>query len=136
MLETSPWADEYMDKKDMLLQLKMRSNDAEEDELLKRHGVQIETVTVKGVEHSVRTWSIPKNEAEADEMDACRGETVKLRLSHLERICVAARLDELYMERMSLRMQRLIFVPGEEQERILDWFFRGWSGGRKLENER
>ena len=78
MLETSPWADEYMDKKDILLQLKMRSNDAEEDDLLKRHGVQIEKVKVKGVKHSVRIWSIPEVEDKADEQDACMGEKVKL----------------------------------------------------------
>ena len=78
MLETSPWADEYMDKKDMLLQLKMGSIVAEQDELIKRHGVQTETVNVKGVEKSFWRWSIPENEAEADEQDACRGEKEKL----------------------------------------------------------
>ena len=78
MLETSPWADEYMDKKDMLLQLKIRSIVDEGDELRKRHGFRTETVTVKGVERPFLRWSIPKNEAETDEQDACRGEKVKL----------------------------------------------------------
>ena len=58
-------------------------------------------------------------------------------MSHLERIFVAARLEELYNEWMSLGIQRLIFVPGEEQESILDGLFLGqWNGGRKNENER
>ena len=78
MLETSPWADEFMDMKDMLLQIKIRSNRAERDELKKRHGIQTEKVKVKGVEQSFLRWSIPENEAEADEQDACRGEKVKL----------------------------------------------------------
>ena len=50
---------------------------AEMDELVKRHGVQREEVEIKGVKQSILRWS-PMNEAEADEMDACRGEMVKL----------------------------------------------------------
>ena len=77
MLETSPWADEFMERKDKLLQHKIRSLFAERDELMKRHGFQTEEVEIKGVKQSVLRWSA-KNEAEADEMAACRGEMVKL----------------------------------------------------------
>ena len=73
MLDTSPWADEFMERKDMLLQLKIQSIEAEGDELMKRHGIQTEEVEIKGVKQSFLRWS-----PEADELDACIGEMVKL----------------------------------------------------------
>ena len=78
MLETSSWADEFMDRKDMLLQLKIRSINAEWDELEKKHGFRRETVKVKGIEQSFLRCSVPENDAEADEQEACLGEKVKL----------------------------------------------------------
>ena len=49
-------------------------------------------------------------------------------MSHLERICVAVRIDELDLEMRSLEMQRLIYVTREEQESILENFFlSGWG---------
>ena len=77
MLETSPWAYEFMESKDKLLQLKIRSIEAEMDKLVKRHEIQREEVEIKGVKQSFLRWSA-KNEAEADEFDACMGEMVKL----------------------------------------------------------
>ena len=77
MLETSPWADEFMKRKDMLLQLKIGSIEAEMDELVKRHGIQKEDIEIKGVKQTVLRGS-SNNEAGAEEFDACRGEMVKL----------------------------------------------------------
>ena len=76
MLDTSPWADEFMDRKDMLLQLKLQSIAAEGDALEKKHGIQRETSKVKGVEGTILRWS-GKNETEVDEADAGMGEKVK-----------------------------------------------------------
>ena len=52
------------------------------------------------------------------------------------RICVAARIDELDLERTSLEMQQLIYVSQEERESILDRFFISVWGGRQYEKER
>ena len=76
MLETSPWADEVMDRKDKLLQLKIQSIRAEMDALIKKNGIQRETSKVKGFERVILKWSA-KNETEAYEMDACVGEKVE-----------------------------------------------------------
>ena len=78
MLETSPWADEFVFTKGMLLQIKIRSINEEWDELEKKHGFRRETVKVKGIEQSFLRCSVPENDAEADEQDACLGEKVKL----------------------------------------------------------
>ena len=56
-------------------------------------------------------------------------------MSHLERICVAVRMDELELERRSLEMQRLIYVTQEEQESILDRLFLGAWGWTQYEKE-
>ena len=52
------------------------------------------------------------------------------------RICVAARIVELNVERESLEMQRLNHVSQEERESILDRFFIGGLGRRQYEKER
>ena len=75
ILDTSHWADEFMDRKDTLLQLKVESIDAETDALEKKNGIQTETINVKGFERLILRWS-KKNETEADEVEACVGEKV------------------------------------------------------------
>ena len=57
-------------------------------------------------------------------------------MSHLERICVAVRMDELGLEKRSFQMQRLIYVTQEEQESILDHFFLGGWEWFQYEKER
>ena len=57
-------------------------------------------------------------------------------MSHLERICVAVRIDELSLERRTLEMQRLIYATREEQESILGGFFLGGWGLTQYEKER
>ena len=59
-----------------------------------------------------------------------RLKSLLIRLSSIEMIYVAARVEELGLERISLQMQRLNYITLEKTVPILDEFFLvGWRSG-------
>ena len=140
MLETYPLPkpDEFNVKKRILLQAKLGSIEVEKEELkekLERYGLRKDIVNtkVKDGEHIVMRGRVDVV-ADGDGLDSCWGEIKKFskRLLSIERICVAASLEELSLERIPLQMQLLNYVTLEKTVPILDEFFLvGWRSGQQ-----
>ena len=77
MLESYSSSEEFGGYKGMLLQIKIDSIQAERDRLLKKHGFKTEKVETKfGVVQRL-CFRNPKDEADAENLEALMGEMVK-----------------------------------------------------------